>query len=171
MKNFTYLMQPPARYTFMQPQLKKWVESWCNGKTLNLFAGKVMMNCDEYRVDLDPEMPAHHHGDAYEFINTTDLKFDTVIWDPPYSLRKGREKYEGRYIGKDTKIKNILNRVLNSKARIISLGYSSTGMSKSRGFEKIALCVVCHNGNHDDTIGVVEEFVDKDLLALVEEKI
>jgi hypothetical protein len=168
--NFTYLNQPPKRYTFEQPKLKEWVESYCKGKVLNLFAGRVIMNCDEYRVDMNPEMPADYHGDAYKFVLNTDLKFDTVIWDPPYSLRKSREKYEGRHIGKDTKIKNILNRIINPEGRVISMGYSSTGMSKSRGYKKIALCVICHNGNHDDTIGVVEE-IDKDLLALVEEKI
>jgi hypothetical protein len=161
-----YLLQPPKRYTFEQPKLKEWVEKYCNGKVLNLFAGRVELNVDEYRVDLDTTMPADYYGDAFEFVNTTDMKFDTIVFDPPYSLRKAREKYEGRYIGKDTKIKDILHKVLIPNGRVISLGYSSTGMSKKRGFNKIALCVVCHNGNHDDTIGVVE---DKDLIVLVEE--
>lgn len=154
--DFTYLCQPPKRYTFEQPKLKEWTEFWCKGKVLNLFAGKVKMNCDEYRVDLDNEMPADHHGDAYEFVVNTDKVFDTIIFDPPYNLRKAREKYEGRYIGLSTKIKNALPRIMNNNANIISFGYDTVGMSKSRGFEKIAICIVCHNGDHNDTLCVVE---------------
>ncbi len=154
--NFTYLLQPPKRYTFEQPKLKQWVEKWCKGKVLNLFAGKVRLNCDEYRVDINKEMIADYYGDAYEFVKKTKMKFDTIILDPPYNLRKAREKYQGKYIGSFTKIKNELNKILNPKGIIISLGYSSTGMAKIRGFRKIAICLICHNGDHNDTIGLVE---------------
>ena len=45
-------------------------------------------------------------------------------------------------------------------------------MSKKRGFKKVALCIVCHNGDHDDTIGIVEDQVkcteEKDLIVTVE---
>ena len=158
--NFTYLYQPPRKFTFEQPLLKLWTEKWCKGKVLNLFAGKTLMNCDEYRVDINKNMIADFYGDAFKFIENTNLKFDTIIFDPPYNLRKAREKYEGKYIGSDTKIKNILKRVLNHKGRIINFGYNSVGMAKSRGFEKKAICLVCHNGNHQDTICVVEEYLE-----------
>ena len=50
---FTYLTQPVNRYTFKQPQLRKWVEDHCEGKVLNLFAGKVKLSgedkkCNDY---------------------------------------------------------------------------------------------------------------------------
>lgn len=123
---------------------------------------------DEFRVDIDPLAPANHHGDAFDFIMTTELRFDTIILDPPWSLRKSREKYGGRVVGSFTKIKDNLKRILNGGGRVITVGYSSTGMSKSRGFEKKALCVVCHNGDHDDAYAVEEEY-DKDIEAIVEE--
>jgi len=41
--DFTYLSQPPKRYTFQQPKLKEWTEKWCKGKVLNLFAGIKML--------------------------------------------------------------------------------------------------------------------------------
>lgn len=153
---FTYLSQPPKRYTFQQPKLKKWVESYCKGKVLNLFAGKTKLNVDEYRVDAYLFMIADYYGDAYEFVTNTDMKFDTIILDPPYNLRKAREKYNGVYIGSFTKIKNKLNHILNSNGIVITLGYDTVGMSKSRGFEKIAICVICHNGDHNDTLCLVE---------------
>ena len=160
-----YLAQPPKRYTFEQPKLRRWVESYCRGNVLNLFAGKVLLgsccgNFNEVRNDIDSTMPAPYHMDAFEFVSTWKGKpFDVVILDPPYNIRKAREKYEGRWIGRLTKIKNILPSIMSSKGRVISLGYDTVGMSKSRGFEKIAVCVVCHNGDHNDTLVLVEKKV------------
>lgn len=154
--DFTYLRQPPKRYTFEQPKLKRWVEKRCKGKVLNLFAGKVKLNVDEIRVDIDENAIADHYIDAYEFIKTWNgPKFDTVILDPPYNVRKAREKYNGKYIGKFKKLKKILPRVLNENSIIITLGYDSSGMGK--GFIKKEICVVNHSGDHNDTIVLVEE--------------
>ena len=111
-------------------------------------------------------MPAEYHQDAYELVcSLPDKSFDTIILDPPYSLRKSREKYGGRYIGKFTKIKDVLPRILKDNGKIITFGYNSVGMSKSRGFTKIGILLVCHNGDHDDTVAVIE---NKDLIGLVE---
>ena len=154
--SFTYLRQPPKRWTFEQPKLREWVENWCDGRVLNLFAGKTRLSIDELRVDIDPSVNPDISMDAFEFVSTTEERFNTVILDPPYNIRKAREKYGGRWIGKLTKIKNILPRVLQDGGKVISLGYDSTGMSRSRGFEKIAICLICHSGDHNDTIGIVE---------------
>lgn len=164
----TYMLQPPKRYTFEQPRLKKWVEDRCKGKVLNLFAGKTHLAVDEFRVDIDAATEPDVVMDAFKFITTTDMKFDTIILDPPWSVRKSREKYGGRIVGSFTKIKNNLSRVLNDGGRVITVGYSSVGMSRSRGFKKIALCVICLSGDHDDSFAVLEEEA-KDLLVVVEE--
>lgn len=157
--DFIYLSQPPKKWTFEQPKLKLWLEKWSTGKVLNLFAGKTRLNLDEFRVDCNSEMDADWYGDAYEFVTTTDKRFDTIILDPPYSARKSKEKYNGNYIGSFTKIKNKLSKILNPNGIVIILGYDSVGMSKSRGFEKIAICLICHNGDHNDTICLVERFI------------
>lgn len=157
--DFTYLAQPPRRYTFEQPKLKRWIEDNCKGKVLNLFAGKVKLNVDEVRVDIDKNMPADYYMDAESFINEAIEKkmiFDTIVLDPPYNIRKSREKYEGRYIGSFTKIKNKLPLILSEGGFIITLGYDSVGMAKCRGFKKIAICLICHSGDHNDTICLKE---------------
>lgn len=156
MIDFTYLQQPPKRYTFEQPKLKLWCEKWCDGKVLNLFCGKTKLNVDEYRVDIDPLVNPDSCMDAYKFVTETKMRFDTVVFDPPYNLRKAREKYGDRYIGSATKIKNELPKILNSSGIIQTYGYDSVGMSKSRGFEKVAIVLVCHGGDQNDTIGLVE---------------
>jgi len=161
--NFTYLAQPPRKWTFEQPKLRKWTENNCKGKVLNLFAGKTKLEVNEFRVDLSGEFNPDIVCNAFDFIEETNMKFDTVILDPPYNVRKSREKYNGKYIGKLTKIKNILKRVLNPGARVISFGYDSVGMSNSRGFKKIGICLVCHNGDHNDTICLIEELKKEEL--------
>ena len=155
----TYLAQPPKRWTFEQPKLKKWVESWCNGLVLNLFAGKITLAINECRVDVSEEFNPDVCCDAYDFVlMCVEDKFlyDTIVLDPPYNLRKSREKYDGKWIGSFTKIKNELSKILEPGGHIITLGYDTVGMSKSRGFEKIAICVVCHGGDHNDTLCLVE---------------
>lgn len=155
--DFTYLAQPPKKFTFEQPKLKKWCEKWCKGKVLNLFAGKTTLLCDEYRIDINKEMKADWYGDSFEFVSITKRKFDTIILDPPYNLRKAREAYKGHYISSYKKIKDQLMNILNDGGRIITFGYDSVGMSKRKGVEKIAVCLVCHGGDHNDTICLVEE--------------
>lgn len=157
--NFTYLTQPPKKWTFEQPKLRDWTLQWCYGRVLNLFAGKTRLGISEYRVDLSPEFNPDCCMDAYNFVETCrqdGTKYDTIILDPPYNLRKSREKYDGKWIGSFTRIKNILPDIINPNGRVIIFGYDTVGMAKCRGFEKIAICVVCHNGDHNDTLCLVE---------------
>ena len=161
--DFTYLLQPPRKYTFEQPRLREWTERMCSGKVLNLFAGKTRLNCDEFRVDVSDEFHPDYVGDAYEFVKSTCKKFNTIILDPPFNVRKAREKYGGRWIGSFTKIKNIIPQILEPGGIVIIYGYDSVGMSRRRGFKKIAICLVCHNGDHNDTIVVAERYMGETL--------
>lgn len=155
----TYLTQPPKKWTFEQPKLKQYIESMCMGKVLNLFAGKIHLSVVETRIDVSQEFNPDIRMDAYEYVllcrENTEI-YDTIILDPPYNLRKSREKYNGKYIGSFTKIKNELPEILSPGGLIITLGYDTVGMARCRGFEKIAICVICHNGDHNDTLCVVE---------------
>ena len=145
MIEFTYLKQPPKRYTFEMPRLYKWTINNCKGKVLNLFAGRTLLKeINETRVDLNKEMPADYHIDAYEFILMAKQKgwrYDTVIFDPPYTLRKSREKYNGIYTSKLREIKTILPELINKNGYFINYGFNTTGMGKKRGFELIHICI------------------------------
>ena len=46
---------------------------------------------------------------------------------------------------------------MNIIGGVITSGYNTVGMSKCRGFKKVAICVICHSGDHDDTLCLVEE--------------
>lgn len=136
---FTYIRQGPTRWTFEMPVLKKWVEEHSYGDVLNLFAGKVRLNLNEFRVDMSTEYNPDLNMEAESAIRLfieQGKKFDTVILDPPYSLRMAREKYEGRYyIGKFAKILNLVPRVLRKNGIVITLGYKTAEMSRSRGLK------------------------------------
>ena len=160
--NFTYLAQPPKKWTFEQPKLKAWVELWCyeRGPALNLFAGKTRLSLNETRVDINSDHKPDHTCDCRDFVKfwgeREGTPFDTVILDPPYTWRKAKEKYGGKMIGQYPRLKDELLEILTPDARVISLGWDTVGMAKKRGFEKIAVCVVCHGGDHRDTLGLVE---------------
>lgn len=167
--HFSYLAQPPARYTFEMPKLKKWIEQQCTGKVLNLFAGKVTLLVNEIRNDMDVTMPAEYHLPADEFCKMAidkGWRFDTIILDPPYNLRKSREKYNGRYFGSFTIIKRMIPDLLNPNGKVITLGYDTTGIGLKRGFRKIAVCVVNHKGDHNDTLCLVEQKIPQMELTL-----
>lgn len=156
---FTYLEQPPRKYTFELPLVKKWLESRCYGKTLNLFAGKTRLNINETRVDLSDEFNPDYHMEAYDFVSLAiknNWKYDTIILDPPYSLRKSMEKYNGKICSTFVKIKEQLPYLLNDGGQVITFGYTSVCMGKVRGFSKKEICLICHGGSHHDTVVVIE---------------
>ena len=157
---FTRLKQSPNKMTFKMPKLRKWLIEHCEGSTLNLFAGEVRLEgVGETRVDIDMNAIADYHMDAYDFVVwaiTMGWKYNTVVLDPPYNKRKAREKYNGHWIGKFTKVKNLIPQIVADGGRVITFGYSSVGMSKSRGFELEEICLICHSGDYSDTIVTVE---------------
>lgn len=137
----TELFLEPAisrQWTFDEPIVKQRVEENCNGLVLNLFAGKNRLNCKEYRVDVSEEFSPDFLGDAEKFVHVcidNNIKFDTIIYDPPWNERKARELYNGKYIGKFTRYKEDIVRILNPNGRILTLGYKITNWGKKRGFE------------------------------------
>lgn len=165
--NIYYFKQPPKSYTFEMPKLRKWQEQLAKGKVLNLFAGKVKLNCNEVRVDIDLNAPADYHMDAYDFVKQWRGKpFDTVILDPPYNLRKAMEKYDGRFIHRFTRLKNALPSIMRVGGIVITYGYDTTGMGVRRGFVKEGVGMINHSGAHKDTLIVIERYLGTPELAV-----
>ncbi len=144
------------RYTFEAPKIKKWVEDNSSGKCLNLFAGKTKLNLDEVRNDIDKDVPADYHLDAYDFVKQCKDKFDTIILDPPYAYRKAIEMYKGNYSSKFKLIADEIPRLLNKNGKVISFGYHTTFLGKKRGAKLCKLCVFAHGGAQHATIGIIE---------------
>lgn len=147
------------RYTFESPKIRFWVEENSEGRVLNLFAGKTLLDLDEVRNDVDVSMPADFHLDAVDFVKGwRGEKFDTVILDPPYAYRKGMEMYNGHYASRFKQLADVLPRVLKVGGRVITFGYHSTFLGRKRGGVLVKLCVFAHGGAQHCTIGIVEVF-------------
>jgi hypothetical protein len=166
----THLRAPLNKYTFKSKRIKEWVEGKCKGVVLNLFAGLTLLDLQELRNDIRKEMPAAFHLDALDFVRRWPLqnkanymcgwKFGTILLDPPYSYRKSMEMYDGAVSSAFNQVKNEIPRILAPAGRVITLGYHSVSMGKSRGFEVEAVCVISHGGAIHDTIISVERKVE-----------
>jgi len=157
-----YFSQPPRKYTFEMPRVKKWLEYQCEGLVLNLFAGKTKLNANEVRVDADYSMEWDYCLDCREFVDLAihnKWKFDTVVLDPPYTWRKSKELYNGNMIGQFPRLKDDLCSIIPVGGKVIIFGFDTVGMSEKRGFKKTGIGVICHGGDSKDTLIVMEEKV------------
>jgi tRNA G10 N-methylase Trm11 len=154
---FDYIACPLHRYTFSVKPIRKWVESNCEGKVLNLFAGITKLQVDEIRNDLDKETLADFNMDALEFLREWGgERFDTILLDPPYAYRKSMEMYKGIRCSPFKQLKDEIPRVLSRHGKVITFGYHSNVMGKSRGFNIEKICLFSHGGAIHDTIASVE---------------
>ncbi len=146
------------RYTFESKKIMNWVLSNSRGQVLNLFAGKTILGLGEIRVDLDCALNPDFAVDALDFVTTyKGNKFDTIIIDPPYSYRKSMELYKGNYSSRFKRLADVIPSILLKNGVVISFGYHSTFLSRTRGFNLYKLCVFAHGGAQHCTIGIIEK--------------
>jgi hypothetical protein len=160
---FSYIKCPLHRYTFQVEKIKKWVESNCTGKVLNLFAGMTFLAVDETRNDVDASMRSEYHMDAVDFLRmakTQGSKYHTIILDPPYAYRKSMELYNGHKNSRFKVVKDLIPDILHKNGKVITFGYHSVSMGKKRGFEVEVIALFSHGGAIHDTIGTVERKVN-----------
>lgn len=146
----------PRKWTFQMPKVRTWIESRIEGRTLNLFGGITRLTGDVVHNDLQPELclPGDLSRDACDGAQWVDLEhvFDTVVFDPPYSFHQAVVSYGLKKQQKVSHARDVVEWVLKPGGRVLSLGFNSTGMSESRGFEKEALALVNCGGSHNDYI-------------------
>lgn len=156
----------PNKWTFQIPPIAELVSRYVgDGKGwIDPFAGET--SPAEFTNDLNLERKTTHHMDALEFLRSFTGRYNGVLFDPPYSLRQVKECYEslGRDftyedshdVGRWTKHKMNIARLLPIGGLVLSFGWNSQGMNKQNGFEVIEGLLVCHGGAHNDTIVTVE---------------
>jgi hypothetical protein len=156
---FEHFRCPLHRYTFSVKPIRKWVESVCEGRVLNLFAGQTLLNVDETRNDLDIEMPAKYHLDALAFLRAWQGdKFNTILLDPPYAYRKSMEMYKGMVCSPFRQLKDEIPNCLLPGGLVITFGYHSVVMGAGRHFKLERLALFSHGGAIHDTIASVERY-------------
>ena len=121
----------------------------------------------KYTNDLNPDTQAEYHMDARAFLFMLlgqGVIADAVIFDPPYSPRQVSECYSA--IGlqptmKDTQTavlkkecRNLIRQIIKPGGKVLSFGWNTVGMGPEWTTQEIML--VCHGGDHNDTICMVE---------------
>jgi hypothetical protein len=114
--------------------------------------------------DINSKCDTTCNMDALDFLKKfNDNWFDMVLFDPPYSPRQLKECYDN--IGQslhDTKSsvwsnwKNEISRITKPGGYVLSFGWNTVGMGKTRGFKIEEILLVCHGGMHNDTICIKE---------------
>tara|TARA_R100000664_G_C2756460_1_gene144351 strand:- start:1023 stop:1580 length:558 start_codon:yes stop_codon:yes gene_type:complete len=155
----------PNKQTFQMKPIKQLINRYIENHyiTVNPFANNSKIGITN---DLNPVYSTDHNLCASIFLEMFDPgTVDCVLFDPPYSLRQLKECYDncGHAITHhDTKhfysdIKDQIASQLKIGGICLSFGWNSTGIGKNRGLKIIEVLLVCHGGNHHDTICVVEK--------------
>lgn len=158
----------PSADTFSIQPIQDFVVRHLRGVSIDPFA----RNCKlaTYTNDLDPRTCATDHMKALDFLaglETMGVVADTVLFDPPYSLRQAKDVYDafgaekftqadGQAVGRWTKERDCVSRILRPGGTVLSFGWNSSGMGKKRGFELVEVLLVAHGSAHNDTICVAE---------------
>lgn len=116
--------------------------------------------------DIDWTVGADYALDALSFLKTfADESVDLVLFDPPYSPRQVSECYRSLGLtvsAQDTQskfwgdLKKEIARITRINGKVISFGWNTNGIGKTKGFQIIEILTVAHGGNHNDTICTVE---------------
>ncbi len=164
----------PSHATFTIKPIKKLIYKYYNPSflCLNPFAYKSDIGVTN---DVNPNLDTDYHLDATEFLGLWDIhSVDMVLYDPPYTPTQLKEHYnlypESKALYYDTKRtywkkqKDIIMDIVKPNGLVISFGYDSSGMGKTRGFEIIEILLVAHGGGHNDTICTVERKINQQTL-------
>lgn len=160
----------PSRDTFSIPPIGAFVAKYIaanHGDSIDPFARNN--EHATWRNDIDPATTAPYHMDAEVFCLETGrqgFKCSLALFDPPYSPRQISECYKG--FGREVTMRDTQNAALYKRVRdaldplivpggiVLSFGWSSNGMGKTRGYEIIEIMLVAHGGAHNNTICLAE---------------
>jgi hypothetical protein len=101
-------VQPFSRWTFDCGPIREWVEHHLDGRVLNACAGENELTHDQevMRNDAHPKRLADFHVDVAELAALFPRgSFDTIVYDPPWSIYQSNLRYDGHHVQKtDTDI-------------------------------------------------------------------
>ena len=126
-------------------------------------SNRIAKHCN----DLDPQYETDYCMDALDFLKTfKDKSIDIVLFDPPYSPRQVSECYKALDMAVNMQttqssfwgdMKKEIDRITKPDSIVITCGWNSGGIGKTKGFEIIEILMVAHGGWHNDTIVTVEK--------------
>jgi len=157
--------------TFIIPPIRQLLERYLL-PNLNKVIVDPFVGASPYKLmcisnDLNPNIEADSHKDAIDFLkHFEDSSVDTILFDPPYSVRQVAECYKGVGIEVTSettrvdfysRIKNEIARIMKVGGIVISFGWTTMGIGKNRGFLIKEILIVPHGGSKNDTLVTVEQ--------------
>ena len=154
----------PNKNTFSIEPIEQLIYKYNTGLSVDMFANAN--NLANHTNDLDPQYQTDCNMDALEYLRTfEEWKFDTVLFDPPYSPRQVSECYKSLDMTVNMQttqasfwgdLKKEIARVTKPGGVVITFGWNSGGIGESYDFDIIEILLVAHGGWHNDTIITVE---------------
>ena len=128
-----------TRWTFGDDQVRDWAESRLRGDVVNVCAGKHRLDHDGQvvRNDIDEAMEADYHVPLTELPDVLERRFDTVVYDPPWSDYQAQDKYDlppGK-INQTAADKDALDALCRGDGRVISVSYTAWVMPSRLGYD------------------------------------
>jgi len=156
----------PSKNTFSIKPISELLERYVSDDLVSIdpFANsnRLAMHCN----DLDPQYETEFCMDAIEFLKVfDDNSIDLVLFDPPYSPRQVSECYKSLDMTVNMQttqssfwgnLKKEIDRITKPGSVVITFGWNSGGIGKTKGFEIVEILMVAHGGWHNDTICTVE---------------
>lgn len=164
--NMSYYTVQPNRWTFASDKIRTWVEDRLEGRVLNACAGRTKLEHDDevIRNDINEERDVDMHVDVCEIADHFDTaSFDTVVFDPPFSLNQANKTYEGEKVGSDSLAKRQFHELLRPGGTVIQFGFTTTCMPLSLGYEREAVAIFNTLGRMNDYLGTVDKRLNGDI--------
>ena len=164
---FNRVWAMPNHDTFSIPPIGAFVRRYLVNSQVSVDSFARNKDWATYTNDLNPDTSAQNHMDAEDYLHSMQGQFiaDLGILDPPYSPRQISECYAqvGRKATmRDTqsgwwkRIRDALDPLIVPGGIVLSFGWNSNGMGKTRGYELLDVLLVAHGGAHNDTICIAE---------------
>lgn len=165
---FSRFWAMPSSDTFDVPPISEFVRKYLRESKISIDPFARNTRWATYTNDLNPETHAEYHMEALDFLAMLKEKkvlADLVIFDPPYSPRQIAECYKG--IGKKTtqqdtqnstwaNWKKAINPLVKDGGIVLTFGWNTTGMGLWQNYSIKEIMLICHGGQHCDTICVAE---------------
>ena len=159
----------PSKNTFDIKPIKKLINKYINDSACSCDPFANINRLADYCNDLDPQYLTDFNMDALDFLKLfPDDTFDLILFDPPYSPRQVSECYKSLDMTVNmqttqssfwSKLKNEISRVCKPNGFVITCGWNSGGIGKTKGFTIEEILLVAHGGWHNDTIVTVEKLL------------
>ena len=163
---FNRVWAMPDRNTFNIKPINRLIYKYIKPNVVSIDPFANINRIASITNDIDPNVGAKYNMDALEFLKMFDSEsIDFVLYDPPYSPRQVSEVYKrhGRTVNMETtqasfwgNIKKEIARITKPGGIVMSFGWNTNGIGKTKGFEIVEILIVPHGGQHNDTLCTVE---------------